>query len=191
MYVLSFSGCGKAEPNITLAAITPSPEQTIDSAKLAGDWYGYWSVSDTTGDWKSLEEECWDCCAEVLDEEDGFSLLLWDEDMPKDDHIAKLRLKEEAGRCKCTGGNFLDVPVKQEAVILQLLDRDGPLLQISGQYKDTVTGGFSYTVFLRPWGDTWPDDRRKPDHYESWYLPEIKTAGSAPDKIEVESRPSV
>lgn len=183
--LLGLSGCRRAEPKVTLVEMTPSPAHTTTSAKLTGDWYGYWSISDTTGDWKTLKVTCWDCCAAVLDEEEGPSLLLWDEDMPRDHYLAKLRIDGKAGRYTCTGGDFLDVPVKQEDVSLQLLDRDGPLLQITGRCKDPVTGSFAYSFFLRPWGDAWPDDQQRPAHYERWYLPESKTSDKAPDKIEV------
>ena len=89
---LVLSGCGKAEPKITVVTMTPSPEENLESISLEGGWYGYWSASDATGDWKSVEGKYWDCCAEVLVEDDGCSLLLWDEDMPRDNYLAKLRL---------------------------------------------------------------------------------------------------
>ena len=182
---MGLSGCGKAEPSITLVTITPGPEQSLEPASLAGGWYGYWSVSETTRDWKSLEGKNWDCCAEVLDEDDGVSLLLWDEDMPRDNYLAKLRLKEEGGRYSCTGGDFLDVAVTPEDVGLQLLNREGLMLQITGWCNDAVTGSFYYTFYLRPWGDTWPDAGRKPPHYESWYLPKVEAGSCIPNRIDV------
>lgn len=179
---LGLSGCGKAEPKITVVAITPSPEENLENISLAGGWYGYWRASDATGDWKSVEGKYWDCCAEVLVEDDGCSLLLWDEDVPRDDSLAKLRFKEEEGRYSCTGGELLDIAVVPDEV--RLRQRDGAVLQITGQFEDPVTGYFSYTILLRPWGDLWPDTERRPAYYESWYLPKVQSGASIPDKID-------
>lgn len=181
---LGLSGCGKAEPKITVVTITPSPEENLESISLEGGWYGYWSASDATGDWKSVEGKYWDCCAEVLVEDDGCNLLLWDEDMPRDDSLAKLRLKEKEGRYTCTGGELLDIAVVPNEIALRLFNREGAVLLISGQYEDSVTGSFCYTFFLRPWGDPWPDTGRRPACYESWYLPKIQSGASIPDKID-------
>ena len=179
---LGLSGCGKAEPKITVVSITPSPEENRKSISLEGGWYGYWSASNATGDWKSVAGKYWDCCAEVLVEDDGCSLLLWDEDVPRGNYFAKLRLTEKEGRYSCTGGELLDVAVVPDEVRLE--QRDGAVLQITGQFEDPVTGSFRYAFFLRPWGDTWPDTERRPDYYESWYLPKMQSGAGIPDKID-------
>ena len=178
------SGCGKAEPKITVVSITPSPDEPHENTMLEGGWYGYWSISDATGDWKSVAEKHWDCCGEVLKEDDGISLLLWDEDMPRDNYLAKLRLKEEEGRYTCTGGYYLDIAVVPDEIVLRLFNREGTVLLITGQFEDPVTGSFGYTILLRPWGDPWPDTGRRPAYYESWYLPLIQSGAGIPDKID-------
>lgn len=48
--LLGLSGCRRAEPKLTLVEMMPSPAHTTTAAKIAGDWYGYWSISDATGD---------------------------------------------------------------------------------------------------------------------------------------------
>lgn len=182
---LALPGCGRAEPKITLVAITPAPEETIDTEALQGSWYGYWDVSEAEGYWEEVDGRSWDCCGEVLAEEDGISLLLWDEDMPRSNCLAKIRIKEEDGQYRCTGGMFLNIAVTPGETSLRLLSSQGPLLQITGSFDDSFTGSFCYTVCLRPWGDTWPDTGRRPHYYESWYLPKIKTSDSAPDSIKL------
>ena len=179
---LGLSGCGKAEPKITVVAITPSPEENLESISLGGGWYGYGSASDATGDWTSVAGKYWDCCAEVLVEDDGCSLLLWDEDVPRGNYFAKLRLTEKEGRYSCTDGELLDVAVVPDEVRLE--QRDGAVLQITGQFEDPVTGSFRYAFFLRPWGDLWPDTERRPAYYESWYLPKMQSGAGIPDKID-------
>ena len=165
-----------------MVAITPSPEENLESISLGGGWYGYWSASDATGDWKSVAGKYWDCCAEVLVEDDGCSLLLWDEDVPRGNYFAKLRLTEKEGRYSCTDGELLDVAVVPDEVRLE--QRDGAVLQITGQFEDPVTGSFRYAFFLRPWGDLWPDTERRPAYYESWYLPKMQSGAGIPDKID-------
>lgn len=182
LYTLGLAGCGKAEPKITVVAITPSPEENLESISLGGGWYGYWSASDATGDWKSVAGKYWDCCAEVLVEDDGCSLLLWDEDVPRGNYFAKLRLTEKEGRYSCTDGELLDVAVVPDEVRLE--QRDGAVLQITGQFEDPVTGSFRYAFFLRPWGDLWPDTERRPAYYENWYLPKMQSGAGIPDKID-------
>ena len=179
---LGLSGCGKAEPKITVVALSPGPEEKLENISLAGGWYGYWSASDATGDWKSVAGKYWDCCAEVLVEDDGCSLLLWDEDVPRGNYFAKLRLTEKEGRYSCTDGELLDVAVVPDEVRLE--QRDGAVLQITGQFEDPVTGSFRYAFFLRPWGDLWPDTERRPAYYESWYLPKMQSGAGIPDKID-------
>ena len=182
--VSGLSGCGKAEPKITVVTITPSPDETPENMMLEGGWYGYWSISDATRDWKSVAENHWDCCGEVLQEDDGISLLLWDEDMPRDNYLAKLRLKEEEGRYSCTGGDYLDIAVVPDEIVIRIFNREGTVLLITGQFEDPVTGSFGYTILLRPWGDPWPDTGRRPAYYEGWYLPKIQSGARIPDKIE-------
>lgn len=182
--LMGLSGCGRAEPKITVVSITPSPEENLENISLTGGWYGYWSASDATGDWKSVERKYWDCCAEALVEDDGCSLLLWDEDVPRDKCLAKLRLTEKEGRYSCTGGELLDVAVVPDEIVVRLFNREGTVLLITGQFEDSITGSFSYTILLRPWGDPWPDTGRRPAYYESWYLPKVQSGAGIPDKID-------
>lgn len=179
-----FSACGREEPKITLVALSPSPEETDEPAPLTGGWYGYWSASGASGDWKSMGGKYFDCCAEVRREENGDILLLWDEDMSQENYLARLTLEETEGRYSCTGGDFLGVMLTPEDVCLKMSNREGPVLQIIGQCEDSVTGSFSYSVSLRPWGDIWPESGRRPAYYENWYLPKIEAGTGMPDKID-------
>lgn len=181
---LGLSGCGKAEPKITVVSITPSPEENLESISLEGDWYGYWSINDATGDWKSVAGKYWDCCGEGLQEESGTSLLLWDEDVPRDNCFAKLRLTEKEGRFSCTSGELLDIALVPDETVIRIFNREGTVLLITGQFEDPVTGSFRYAFFLRPWGDLWPDTERRPAYYESWYLPKMQSGAGIPDKID-------
>lgn len=183
--ILSFSGCGRTDPEITVVAITPGPEETAEAASLSGGWYGYWEVSDPEGYWEEVDGRSWDCCGETLAEENGICLLLWDADLPRSNCLARLWIREENGMFSCAGGEFLDVAVTPGEVSLRLSVSQGTVLQVAGWFDDSLTGSFCYTVCLRPWGDPWPDAVRRPPHYESWYLPKIKTAGSVPDSIDL------
>ena len=46
-------------------------------------------------------------------------------------------------------------------------------------------GGFSYEIYLRPWGSKWPEDDedKLPYYYNDWYLPLIEAGKDMPDTI--------
>lgn len=185
LFLPGISGCGKSEPKITVTSITPGSETAIEPAEFTGGWYGYWCVSDADGDWERLEGKYIDSCAEVRQVDKGIVIRLWDEDMPRDNYLAEFQFEKSEDRYRCSGGDFLDVAVVTEDIGLQLLNADGPALQITGRCVTPKDGAFYYTFFLRPWGDTWPDSGHRPSHYESWYLPEMEDSDSVPGSINV------
>ena len=64
-------------------------------------------------------------------------------------------------------------------------DKGGTLLTISGRYEAVESeGGFSFEIFLRPWGELWPGkDNEIPYYYEDWYLPLIRAGSAMPDTV--------
>ena len=150
---------------------------------LAGDWYGWWHIRHATGDWAGKYGYFWDCCAEIG--EDGL-LLLWDETLPKDNFLAETRLVTGENGISCRGGSMLDRELEPENwELLVSEDKAGRLLTIRGRYESVKTeGGFSYEIFLRPWGSEWPGSANEvPYYYEDWYLPLIRAGKEMPDTI--------
>ena len=64
-------------------------------------------------------------------------------------------------------------------------DEEGTLLTIRGHYDAVESeGGFSFEIFLRPWGSLWPGKENEiPYYYEDWYLPLIRAGSAIPEAI--------
>ena len=167
-------------------APTPAPVETAAPTKSGpDDWYGWWRMYNTSGDWAHMYGYYWDCCAEIAQEEGTLRLQLWDEDLPKDVGLAAARLREENGVLKCAAGTFLDRELGPESWnIASASDSCGQLLHIRGKYDAVGKGGFQYEIFLRPWGSRWPgSEDEKPGFYESWYLPLVEAGVKMPEVI--------
>ena len=170
---------------------TPSPEPAVAAespepgAVKASEWYGWWRMFNTSGDWAHMYGYYWDCCAEIRQEDDSLRLQLWDEDISKYIGLSSARLREEDGALKCAAGAFLDREIEPgDWRITRTQDDCGVLLHIEGSYVAVGKGGFQYEIFLRPWGSRWPgSEDEKPYHYENWYLPLIDAGVKMPDEI--------
>ncbi len=177
--------CGSPEKKLTvLETEAAAPSEAPAPEELDRYWYGYWYITDTRDDWTALEGYSWDCCGELSSTAGGFSLLLWDEDMPKDYYLARADFSASDGAYACTGGEFLDISLGRGDVSIKCREDHGTLLQLSGSYSDNSTGSFCYTMYLRPWGDEWPQGSGRPFYYERWYLPLIEAGEEPPDVIE-------
>ena len=167
-----------AEP--VISAESPEPASTRPS-----DWYGWWRMFNTSGDWAHMYGYYWDCCAEIRKEDDSLRLQLWDEDISKYIGLSSARILEDSGTLKCKVGAFLDREIgPDDWRITRTQDTCGVLLHIEGSYEAVGKGGFQYEIFLRPWGSRWPgSEDEKPHYYENWYLPLIDAGVRMPDEI--------
>lgn len=185
--VLLLAGCGKGDSDKVKTVVVENDRISRAEAKaaatdLSGDWYGWWRMYSTSGDWAHMYGYWWDCCAEI---NDG-SMLLWDEDLPKDNFLAEAELSIHNKDIRCTGGSFLDRKLKSSSWDITLSEDDcGTLMTISGEYDAVGKGGFSYKIYLRPWGSKWPEDDKDklPYYYNDWYLPLIEAGNDMPDVI--------
>ena len=185
--VLLLAGCGKGDSDKVKTVVVENDRISRAEAKaavtdLSGDWYGWWRMYSTSGDWAHMYGYWWDCCAEI---EDG-RMLLWDEDLPKDNFLAEAELSIHNKDICCTDGSFLDRKLKSSSWDITLSEDDcGTLMTISGEYDAVGKGGFSYKIYLRPWGSKWPEDDedKLPYYYNDWYLPLIEAGNDMPDVI--------
>ena len=187
-------GCGKNEEKKTRVTLessptpiteTQTPGETQTLGGFAGDWYGWWRMKNTSGDWAKMYGYYWDCCAEIrVSEEGAYSALLWDEELPKDNYLADAVLRE-GERFSCESGSFLDRELSPEAWSIGLSeDAGGKLLTIQGEYEAVGKGGFHYDIYLRPWGSRWPGSAdERPFGYESWYLPLVEAGSPMPETM--------
>ena len=158
----------------------------VCAAETESDWYGWWKMDHCSGDWSKMYGYYWDCCAVLSEGEDGrMSLLLWDEDLPREIGLAEARLLETEGKLVCQSGSFLDRELSASVwSVTESGDDCGTLLSIEGQYKAVGKGGFHYIIYLRPWGSLWPgSEDEKPYYYENWYLPLVEAGRPMPDVI--------
>ena len=192
---LLLAGCGSSgsdnvktvvidNGSVSRAAVTDSSGDVSGSINgdISGDWYGWWRIYSTSGDWAQMSGCWWDCCAEI---EDG-SMLLWDEELPKDNYLAKAALNIDGSDIRCSSGSFLDRKLKSSSWDITLsADDSGTLMTVSGKYNAVGDGGFSYEIYLRPWGSKWPDGDgdKLPYYYKDWYLPLVEAGKVMPDVI--------
>lgn len=187
-----------AAPEKDAAPENPQTEKTDDPTELsywAGDYYGWW-VIDSVWEGEDFEEgDWWDCCATIeLDEDGTGTMILWDEDMPKDDPLAELGITvtvdaNGVARFCSEEGWFLDDEMEHaDWVFYSDATEYGDVLYIDGEYEDG-TYDFWYYIYLRPWGTDWSDVAESapedmPYYYEDWYLPLIESGvQTAPDTI--------
>ena len=187
LLMLALAGCGQGGSDKVKTVIVESgrvsrAEVKTAATDISGDWYGWWRMYSTSGDWAHMYGYWWDCCAEIKDGR----MLLWDEDLPKDNSLAEAELSIHNKDIRCKSGSFLDRELKSDSWDITLSeDGCGTLMTVSGKYDAVGKGGFSYEIYLRPWGSEWPvDDKDKlPYYYEDWYLPLIEAGKNMPDVI--------
>lgn len=191
LLLLFLCGCGKGSaPDKTVVILetdrAPAPTAEAKTAVSEKDWYGWWKMDRCKGDWAHMYGYYWDCCAVMADAGGGaLDLLLWDEDMPRDNCLSEARLETSGGVRRCAGGSFLDRELAPDDwTITDSEDACGRLLTIEGEYRAVGKGGFHYVIYLRPWGSRWPGSPdERPYYYESWYLPLIEKGEAMPDRI--------
>ena len=194
--LVSLPGCGRDAQKKTRVTLESSPKPSEETQlpaeeaslpeRFAGDWYGWWRMQNTRGDWAHMYGYYWDCLCQIREtEEGGLSLLLWDEDMTKDDWLAQAALVLDYGEPQLKEGRFLDRALAAEDWDMRVTrDENGTLLTIRGKYEAVGKGGFSYEIELRPWGSRWdvPADEQ-PYYYTDWYLPLIEAGEGMPDAL--------
>ena len=180
---LLLAGCGKGSSDkVKTVVIENGNVSRTAAADISGDWYGWWRMYGTSGEWAQMDGCWWDCCAEIK----NGRILLWDEDLPKDNYLAKAELSTRGGDIRCLSGSFLDRKLKSGSWDISLSeDGCGTLMTVSGQYDAVGDGSFSYEIYLRPWGSKWPEDDedKLPYYYKDWYLPLIEAGKIMPDII--------
>ena len=150
-----------------------------------GEWYGYWKVIGSTGEYADWEGGVWDCYAVIEVNDDATAMMyVWDDEI--DMASAELFIEElggvgPMGSATSEGGEAFRIP---------LIHADWVIMPTTAEYEDywgdfwyddymqieattnTDNGYIDYKIVLRPWGILWddmPDDDRPP-FYDSWYL---------------------
>ncbi len=164
-----------------------------------GEWYGWWMMTESTGIYEHLDGFWWDICAEIeIDEGKYGTVTLWDEDYSRDDPMAHVlvRLSEdglgEHGTLYSESGWLMNADITSDSwtvdpALAGMFDGYENVLCIGGYYE-SGEDTFTYTIYLRPWGQLWddiaaeyPDDI--PYFYDDWYLPLLDAGKTMPDEI--------
>ncbi len=166
-----------------------------------GEWYGWWMMTESTGIFESLDGLWWDICADIEIGEDKYgTVTLWDEDWTRDEPMAHVlaRLSEdglgEHGTLYSDSGWFMDAEITSESwtvdpALAGMFDGYENVLCIGGYYE-VGEDSFTYTIYLRPWGQLWDDIAAEypndiPYFYDDWYLPLLDAGKTMPDEIKL------
>lgn len=154
-----------------------------------GNWYGWWELHGTTGDYAGLEGQRFDLCARVeLESDTGGTVTLWDEQHTPDMPLGLVRLSVEEGAATSRSGYFAgdeldygDWVIRTDAYSYE------ELIVIEGA-STSADGSFNYSVFARPWGRLWSDieavePEQLPLHYSDWYLPALESGAAMPSAV--------
>ena len=156
------------------------------AAQWAGDWYGRWQIQDARGE---FSDAWYDCCAVIQpDDGGGFTITLWDEDSSRQVPMGQILLQNpdpnEETLCSKSGYFWFSQVEEGEWVLDVSQSAYEHTLEVQGRHE-SAEATFDYSIVLRPWGQDWSDMpmEEQPFHYESWYLPLIRTGESMPDRI--------
>lgn len=179
-------------PSLAGGSTTEAPSDGKMRDWWNDNWYGWWIMTDCWGDFEDMEGQWWDICGNIDIGEDGIGIVtLWDVDYTKEEPMvsASVSLNEagtsEIGTMMSEGGWFMDVPLEYADWIVDPGLVDYPdMIHIDGYYENDYYG-FSYNIYLRPWGTYWDDvaEENLPAFYDDWYLPLIEAGEPMPDSI--------
>lgn len=190
-----FATYQQAEP------VDPSLNAVSQTDFWNGGWYGWWVINSGTGVYDDADGGWWDACARIdLDADGSGTLILWDDSCEAGQTIAQAYVQASAdlttsGRLVSTDGSFFDCALDgADAWYIDAAPSSAmpysDMICISGVYTDPENGEntFVYSIYLRPWGETWDDVRADneelmPYSYDDWYLPLIEAGASMPDAI--------
>lgn len=207
-----YTGTITIDPTV-LTRVEPKTEQPEQSADPAGEtitaeptgdalldwwnggWYGWWIITGADGGYADSSNKWWDCCAQIdIGEDYTGTVIIWDEDLPKDNALSEAVVTLNAagtgehGTLTSESGYYLRSELGHADWIVDpgIMNYDN-LICIDGWYEDE-NGSFKYTTYLRPWGTIWDDvEADNPDdlpyYYKSWYLPLVEAGAAMPNEL--------
>lgn len=184
----------------TLPPETTAPEEKESSWE--GNYYGTMILSRGYGAWEANSGESYDVCGEIRMTEPGMgNLALWNRENKPGDRfcMAEVLFAEgttEKGKMYPEWGRFYDMELQPGEWVVDPgktpFSHYENMLYFFGEYQSTEDpeSGFSYEIFLRPWGQSWQDLEEEfldcfmlPPSYEDWYLPLIRSGRNMPDSF--------
>ena len=193
-------------PMETEPEATTAPLPKADYTGWAGDYYGLMAVSEGRGTWEDLELACWDICGQIqLTGEDRGEISLWTRENKPGARLCAASViflpgTTEAGKMEMDWGKFHGMELREGEWVVDPgkspVSHIPGMLCISGRFTDPYdpASGFTYEIFLRPWGETWEDVEEMdpallpispmlPEGYRDWYLPLIQGGMQMPENF--------
>ena len=149
-----------------------------------GEWYGYWHTHSETSDYTDFQGGRWECFGYIdMESDDIGDIYLWD---PEGDFaVANISISKDGGAGEMgaafsnNGELWFGGKIENADWIIDpsIYGYDNYMI-IDGRYTDNLGGGFNYIVYLRPWGESWKDNKEdeRPLWYDTWYLSAYQAA---------------
>ena len=155
------------------------------------EWYGWWMVTDATGDFEEYDGAYFDCCVNFEPTSEGYTLMsIWDEVYTdyNENCIGEIYLEhyEDLGYSS-VGGYFLtgdDIASDgQVTVIPDITEIENTLFTTIP--VEAENGGFTATLFLTEWGYEWDEELGEyPTYYDSYFLPLMEDGEALPVNLD-------
>ena len=158
--------------------LPPEPTPVPVDTDASGDFYGWWTMTEPTGQWAELANGWWDCFGSLEMRTDGTGVFtIWDENLSREDPLARLEVEAGEDGYRLTGGWFMCMDAD---LSFGTSEEYANYMLITGHYD-----GFDYEMHLRPWGQLWDDVMEVdptaiPRAYYAWYLPLLEENSPMP-----------
>ncbi len=189
--------------HLALAGTAPAPAAAVETSASSradwwnGRWYGWLIFYEATGTYADWEDMVLDSVVDI-DYEAG-TLKLWgylalDDEPLIDATVSFTDGTTPAGQMISTGGDALMSDLEYGDWIVDPGDSSvsvfDHMIEIIDDYEETEADGYTYLLYLRPWGMLWDDVETgvtedmpytdmMPNHYD-WYLEQLGLAPAAP-----------
>ena len=155
------------------------------------EWYGWWMVTDATGEFEEYDGAYFDCCANFEPTSEGYTLMsIWDEVYTdyNNNCIGEIYLEhyEDLGYSSVEGFFLTGDDIASEGQVMVIPEAAGVenALYITIPVE-TADGGFTEEVFLREWGYEWDEElATTPTYYDSYFLPLMEDGEALPVNLD-------
>ena len=164
----------------------------IDSFGIADSkWYGWWELTDATGDYEEYDGEYYDCCAIFEPSDDGYVLMsIWDEEYSdyESNCLSELYLEEygDMGYASVSGYFLTGDDIGADGNVVVIPDALGIEHALAIAIPvETENGGFTAELYLAEWGYEWDEMISDyPTYYDSYFVPLMEDGEDLPTNLD-------